>query len=79
MSLDNSVDPDQSTTANSVTERIGSVSDFEPGTMKMAKVGDRRVLVACTASGLHAIDNACPHQGYGLTTGALDGDLVTCQ
>ena len=88
MSLDNSVDlpetgdqphTDVAAAANSVTERIGSVSDFEPGTMKMAKVGDRRVLVACTASGLHAIDNACPHQGYGLTTGALDGDLVTCQ
>ena len=28
--------------------------------------------------GLHAIDHACPHEGYGLTQGELDGDLVTC-
>ena len=45
----------------------------------MAKVGERRVAVIRTASGIHAIDNACPHQGYGLVTGALDGELVTCQ
>ena len=31
-----------------------------------------------TADGLHAIDHACPHEGYGLTQGELDGDLVTC-
>ncbi|RZV42359.1 MAG: hypothetical protein EX269_14975, partial [Acidimicrobiales bacterium] len=31
------------------------------------------------ASGVHALDNACPHEGYGLVTGALDGELVTCQ
>ena len=32
-----------------------------------------------TSTGFHALDNACPHQGYGLATGALDGELLTCQ
>lgn len=58
---------------------VGAVDDFAEGEMKMAKVGERRVAVIRTASGIHAIDNACPHQGYGLVTGALDGELVTCQ
>ncbi|MEZ5282126.1 MAG: Rieske 2Fe-2S domain-containing protein [Acidimicrobiales bacterium] len=63
-----------------VTEAaVARVDELSVGQMKMAKVGDRRVLVACTASGISAIDNACPHQGYGLVTGALDADLVTCQ
>jgi nitrite reductase/ring-hydroxylating ferredoxin subunit len=47
--------------------------------MKMARVGDHRVVVARTESGTFALDNACPHQGYGLVTGSLDGDRITCQ
>ena len=58
---------------------VGNVSDFPVGAMKMAKVGERRVAVIRTSSGVHAIDNACPHQGYGLTTGALAGETVVCQ
>ncbi len=54
-------------------------SDISVGEMKMAKVGDHRVVVAHTESGIHALDNACPHQGYGLVTGDLQGELITCQ
>lgn len=46
--------------------------------MKMVKVDGQRICVVRTASGVHAIDNACPHEGYGMTQGDLDGDLVTC-
>ena len=58
---------------------VGQVDDLSVGEMKMARVGDHRVVVARTDSGIFALDNACPHQGYGLVTGALDGDLITCQ
>ena len=27
---------------------------------------------------MFALDHACPHEGYGLTQGELDGDLLTC-
>ena len=27
---------------------------------------------------MHALDHACPHEGYGLTQGTLDGNLLTC-
>lgn len=63
----------------STTARVGSLDDFAEGTMKMAKVGEHRIVVIRTKSGLHALDNACPHQGYGLVTGDLDDELVTCQ
>ena len=58
---------------------VGSVSDFAVGDMKMAKVGERRIAVIRTQSGIHALDNACPHQGYGLVTGALTEETVVCQ
>ena len=46
--------------------------------MKMVKVDGHRVCLVRTGDGLHAIDHACPHEGYGLTQGELDGDLLTC-
>jgi len=55
-----------------------SIDDLEIGTMKMLKVDGHRVCLVRTADGLHAIDHACPHEGYGLTQGELDGDLLTC-
>jgi len=65
-----------STTSEAV---VAAASDMATGSMKMATVGERRVVVIRTASGFHALDNACPHQGYGLATGSLDGELLTCQ
>ena len=58
---------------------IAHVDDFPLGEMKMASVNEHRIAVIRTSSGLHALDNACPHQGYGLVTGSLDGEVVTCQ
>jgi len=60
-------------------ERIADAASMETGDMRMARVGERRVAIIRTASGFHALDNACPHEGYGLVTGGLDGELVTCQ
>lgn len=61
------------------TDTVGQVDDWTVGAMKMRTVGDRKVAVVRTESGFHAVDNACPHQGYGLVTGSLDGELLTCQ
>lgn len=68
-----------STDAQSVTAAVGQADGWNVGSMKMKDVGNRPVAVVRTESGFHAVDNACPHQGYGLTTGALDGELLTCQ
>ena len=55
-----------------------SIDDIAVGTMKMLKVEGHRVCVVRTSDGLHAVDHACPHEGYGLTQGELDGDVLTC-
>lgn len=65
---------DMSTT----TTTIAHVDDLAVGTMKMIRVDGRRLCLVRTSEGLFAIDNACPHEGYGLTTGGLQGDVLTC-
>jgi len=67
------------TDAQTTKAKVGAVSDMAVGEMKMVKVGGHRVALARTESGIHALDNACPHQGYGLVTGDLTGDLITCK
>lgn len=57
---------------------VARLDDIAEGSMKMVKVDGRRVCLVRTSSGLHALDHACPHEGYGLSQGQLDGDVVTC-
>ncbi len=58
---------------------VGNMSDLAQGDLKMIKVDGRRICMVRTREGVFAIDNACPHEGYGLTQGELDDDgLLTC-
>lgn len=57
---------------------VGNLADLPVGGMMLARVDGRRLCVVHTSTGVHALDNACPHEGYGLTTGQLDGDVLTC-
>jgi len=80
MSMTSTPTPTTPAASTSTTEAaVTTVDAMEPGAMKMAKVGERRIVVIRTASGFHALDNACPHQGFGMATGSLDGELLTCQ
>lgn len=58
---------------------VAQVSEMPLGTMKMVRVGSHRLVLVHTSTGFHALDNACPHEGYGLVKGALDGELLTCE
>jgi nitrite reductase/ring-hydroxylating ferredoxin subunit len=68
------------TTAPSATTStpVGNLAELPVGGMKLVKVEGRRLCLVHTSTGVHALDNACPHEGYGLTTGSLDGELLTC-
>jgi nitrite reductase/ring-hydroxylating ferredoxin subunit len=57
---------------------VTNLDDLPEGSMRMMKVDGHRVCVVRTSSGVHALDHACPHEGYGLTQGSLDGDVLTC-
>ena len=58
---------------------VARLDELDEGAMTMVKADGRRICLVRTASGVHAIDNACPHEGYGLAEGGLVGELITCQ
>ncbi|MEZ5259299.1 MAG: Rieske 2Fe-2S domain-containing protein [Ilumatobacteraceae bacterium] len=66
------------TTATGNQTVIGHLDDFDVPAMKMVKIDGHRLCVVRTSDGVFALDQACPHEGYGLTTGELDGNLITC-
>jgi nitrite reductase/ring-hydroxylating ferredoxin subunit len=44
----------------------------------MVKVAGKRLCVVRTSEGVFALDNACPHEGYGLVQGDLKEGELTC-
>ena len=68
-----------STTAGPTPAPLGvTLDDLAVGSMRLARAGDRRLCLVRTSDGVFALDHACPHEGYGLTQGTLDGNLLTC-
>jgi nitrite reductase/ring-hydroxylating ferredoxin subunit len=57
---------------------VGHLDDLAVAAMKMVKIDGHRLCLVRTSEGVFALDQACPHEGYGLTTGELAGDLITC-
>ncbi len=58
---------------------VAHIDELALSSMKLVRVdGHRMCLVRSASGGVHALDQACPHEGYGLTTGHLDGDVITC-
>jgi nitrite reductase/ring-hydroxylating ferredoxin subunit len=57
---------------------VAHLDDMPVGSLKMVKVDDHRLCLVRTSEGVFAIDHACPHEGYGMTQGSLDGNVITC-
>lgn len=57
---------------------LGPLSKFPPGG-HTAKVDKVQLAVLHTDNGeVHVVDNRCPHEGYPLAQGKLDGCILTC-
>jgi nitrite reductase/ring-hydroxylating ferredoxin subunit len=57
---------------------LGPISAFPPGG-HTAKVEKHQLAVLHTEQGdVHVVDNRCPHEGYPLAQGKLDGCVLTC-
>jgi nitrite reductase (NADH) small subunit len=57
---------------------VGAVADIPAGRPAMRIVGDRKIALCRTASGIHALDNTCPHRGGPLSEGDLIGEELVC-
>jgi nitrite reductase/ring-hydroxylating ferredoxin subunit len=58
--------------------RVGDVAEVPPGTGKAFPLGSFDIAVFNIRGELHALENACPHQGGPIAEGWLEGPIVTC-
>ncbi len=53
-------------------------SEIAPGTMKAVSAGGKQVLLANVDGAFYAMQKNCPHLGFNLCKGKLNGTIVTC-
>jgi 3-phenylpropionate/trans-cinnamate dioxygenase ferredoxin component len=57
---------------------VATVDELAPGQRKLAFVDGRSIVLFNVAGAMHAIENACPHNGASLANGPLDGCVLRC-
>ena len=57
---------------------VGAVDELAPGQRKLAFVDGRSIVLFNIDGTIHAIDNACPHNGASLASGRLEGCVLSC-
>jgi nitrite reductase/ring-hydroxylating ferredoxin subunit len=57
---------------------VAKEADMVPGRASVVRAGGLDLALVCTATGVYALDNACPHAGASLGEGQVDGETVTC-
>jgi 3-phenylpropionate/trans-cinnamate dioxygenase ferredoxin subunit len=57
---------------------VGVAGELAPGQRKLAFIDGRSIVLFNVEGTLHAIDNACPHNGAALSGGQLEGCMLRC-
>ena len=55
-----------------------SIDDLPVGGRKLFRHYDKRIALFRTDRAVYAVDNRCPHQGYGLLQGDIRNETLTC-
>jgi 3-phenylpropionate/trans-cinnamate dioxygenase ferredoxin subunit len=58
--------------------KIGEASDVSKNQMQVFNVKGREILLINLEGEFYAFDNRCPHMGYPLFFGSLEGDTLRC-
>jgi len=58
--------------------KVASVGDVAEGQIAPVEAGGRKLLLANVGGTLRAADRKCPHLGFNLCRGSLDGNAVVC-
>ena len=58
--------------------KIAATDELMDGNMKMTSVSGREILLARVGDNYYSADNRCPHMGGNLSTGKLEGTVLTC-
>lgn len=57
---------------------VPAAHELGPGQRKLVFIDGRSVVLFNIDGAIHAIDNACPHQGASVANGRLDGYVLSC-
>ena len=57
---------------------VADGAEAETAGRLVVRAGGRQILLTCTPQGLFATANRCPHEGYPLSEGTLQGCTLTC-
>ena len=57
---------------------VAKVADLAPESARVVRAAGLELALLCTADGIVAMDNACPHSGGPLGEGRVQGQTVTC-
>lgn len=57
---------------------LAKADELTDGAMKRVVVGGREILLARVKNEYYAVENKCPHMGGDLSSGKLQGTVVTC-
>ena len=58
--------------------RTAETRDVPKNEMRVFKVGGREILIVNVEGEFYAFENRCPHMGYSLYFGSLEGKVLTC-
>lgn len=58
--------------------RLADISDLAEGEMKKYHIQDIEILLARVDGKYYAVQNKCPHFGGDLSSGTLEGTIITC-
>lgn len=58
--------------------RVTKITDFPPYGMKLVKVDNLEILLVRVEDEIYAFDNRCPHMGFSLFLGSLNGKILRC-
>src|SRR5205823_2679716 len=57
---------------------VAKIEDVQNGKMKRVKINGKEILIANINGKYFAIDNRCGHSNAALSSGVLNGNIVTC-
>jgi nitrite reductase/ring-hydroxylating ferredoxin subunit len=58
--------------------KISDTQRIPRNTMQIFRIKEHEILVANVEGKYYAFDNKCPHMGYSLYLGSLEGEVLTC-
>lgn len=59
-------------------ERVADLGELWIGELRAVRVAGRRVALVRLEEGVHAYEDRCPHLGFPLSEGRLQGRELTC-